>query len=94
MSLVEDRRKEWKKRFMDKLENSKSPESAITLIMAEFIYYSKDAKELRRRSKMILQEFSHISNNILATRKNEFDEKELGDISVSLRNIVNKLLNK
>jgi hypothetical protein len=91
MSLVDDRRGNWKERLADKLEKSKDPEAAMISFLEEFIYYSRDSKDLRRRMKKVLQSFKHIFSNINATRKNEFNREELDDLYRSLTKVVHKL---
>ena len=70
--LVEQRRKEWKKRFLAKVKSSKDVHEAIGRLTDEYIYYSKDRKDLKKRI-VVLQGF------IMGQLKSrQFTRKDIG----------------
>ena len=89
--LIAERRKNWKKRTVEKIQECNSFVSAMYKFMDEFIYYSRDYKELRRRLRKLIWEIDKQLRNLQMSRKGEFDTEKIEQLKDKIAEIKGQL---
>lgn len=89
--LIAKRRKDWKKRTIEKLQHSNTFVSAMYQFMDEYLYYTRDEKELKRRLKKLLWEIDKQLSNLIRTRGTEFATKTMCDMKKDFSEMAAKL---